>query len=105
MDEELLNAFRVFDLDGDGHIDMAEFKQAMSGRGEKMSDEEMAKIMASVLCDARGWPVLSPMQRMWCRRSLCGPHPPMCVVIETKRGVGVHFCLLSGRSNIYLYCY
>ena len=40
-DDEMREAFRVFDKDGDGYISAAELKVVMMNLGEKLSDAEV----------------------------------------------------------------
>lgn len=42
---ELYNAFRVFDKNGNGYIDVKELHQAMTKLGEKMTAEEAARMI------------------------------------------------------------
>jgi Ca2+-binding EF-hand superfamily protein len=42
-DEELKEAFRVFDQDGNGFISAAELKNVMRQLGEKLTNEEIGK--------------------------------------------------------------
>ena len=41
MEQELINAFKVFDRDGNGNISTQELKYVMSNVGETMTDEEI----------------------------------------------------------------
>lgn len=40
-EEEIAEAFRVFDKDGNGLISVNEIRHVMSNLGEKLSDEEI----------------------------------------------------------------
>lgn len=52
-EEELLEAFRVFDVNGSGFISAAEFRHVMTNLGECLSDEEIDEMFrqADVDCD------------------------------------------------------
>lgn len=45
QNEELRQAFQVFDKDGDGHITGVELKLVMKQLGEDLSDEQLADMM------------------------------------------------------------
>lgn len=44
MSDEADKVFKEFDQDGDGYITAEEFRQAMSRRGEQVTQEELASI-------------------------------------------------------------
>lgn len=43
--EEILEAFRVFDRDGNGLISAAELRHIMTSLGEKLTDEEVDEMI------------------------------------------------------------
>jgi len=46
MEQEIKQAFRVFDRNGDGYISKSEFKHCMMHFGEKFTDDEVEEMMA-----------------------------------------------------------
>ena len=44
-EEDIVEAFRVFDRDGKGVISPADLKHVMSNLGEKLTDEEVAEMI------------------------------------------------------------
>lgn len=54
MEKELKQAFKVFDINGDGYISAAELRQAMTTIGEKMTDKEINDIMKQWDSDGDG---------------------------------------------------
>ena len=53
-EEELLEAFKVFDRDGNGLIDAAELKYVLTNLGEKLTDEEVDEMIEKVDIDGDG---------------------------------------------------
>merc|ERR1712178_450071 len=53
-EEEILEAFKVFDRDGSGFISAAEIRHIMSNLGEKITDEEMDEMLAEADVDSDG---------------------------------------------------
>ena len=47
-EEEILEAFKVFDRDGNGLIDAAELKYVLTNLGEKLMDEEVDEMFEKV---------------------------------------------------------
>lgn len=45
-DEEMREAFRVFDRDGNGYISLSELKHVMTNLGERLSDQELEEMMS-----------------------------------------------------------
>ena len=52
--DELLEAFRVFDQDGDGFISAEELKFLMCNLGEKLTQEEVNEMIAEADTDGDG---------------------------------------------------
>jgi calmodulin len=53
-EEELREAFKVFDKDGSGSISKAELKIVMENLGEKLSPEEIEEMMQEADKDGNG---------------------------------------------------
>ncbi|KAF8632680.1 hypothetical protein AX17_004812 [Amanita inopinata Kibby_2008] len=53
-DDEIKDAFRVFDKDGDGYISAIELKQVMTTLGEKLTDEEVNEMIREADVDGDG---------------------------------------------------
>ena len=52
--EEIKEAFRVFDKDGNGHISAAELRHIMTNLGEKLTDEEVDEMIQEADIDGDG---------------------------------------------------
>ena len=53
-EEELREAFRVFDRNGDGFISASELRHVMTNLGEKLSDEEVEDMIKEADLDGDG---------------------------------------------------
>merc|ERR1711945_45878 len=53
-EEELKEAFRVFDKDGNGFISAAELRHIMTNLGEKLTDEEVDEMLREADIDGDG---------------------------------------------------
>ena len=53
-DDEMREAFRVFDKDGDGYISAVELKVVMMNLGEKLSDAEVDDMLKEADTDGDG---------------------------------------------------
>lgn len=53
-EEEIMEAFKVFDKDGNGMISSAEIRHIMSNLGEKLTDEEMDDMIREADIDGDG---------------------------------------------------
>ena len=53
-EEEMTEAFRVFDKDGNGVITAEELKQVMANLGEKLTEEEVAEMIKEADTDGDG---------------------------------------------------
>merc|ERR1712007_351677 len=53
-EEEIKEAFRVFDKDGNGFISAAELRHVMTNLGEKLSDQEVEEMIREADTDGDG---------------------------------------------------
>lgn len=51
---ELISAFKTYDVDGDGYISAGELREVMASFGEKVSQEEVEKMISEVDFDKDG---------------------------------------------------
>lgn len=61
-EEEIREAFKVFDKDGNGYISAAELRHVMTNLGEKLSETEVAEMIREADVDGDGQ-VSSSLQR------------------------------------------
>jgi Ca2+-binding EF-hand superfamily protein len=53
-EEEMLEAFQIFDQDGDGNISADELRQIMENLGERLTDEEVEDMVKEADTDGDG---------------------------------------------------
>ena len=53
-EDDIREAFRVFDKDGTGYVNVAELKHAMISLGERLSEEEIDELIREADIDADG---------------------------------------------------
>merc|ERR1711970_1692336 len=53
-EEELIEAFKVFDRDGNGFISAVELRRVMTNLGEKLTDEEVDEMIREADIDGDG---------------------------------------------------
>lgn len=51
-EEEIMEAFKVFDKDGEGSISMSDLRHVMTNLGEKLTDEEIEEMMREADVDS-----------------------------------------------------
>lgn len=67
-EEELREAFKVFDKDGNGFISAAELRHVMTSLGEKLTDEEVDAMMKEADTDGDGQVDIEEFTKMMCRK-------------------------------------
>lgn len=66
--EELKEAFKVFDKDGNGFISAAELRHVMTSLGEKLTDEEVDAMMKEADADGDGQVDYDEFAKMMCKK-------------------------------------
>lgn len=77
-EEEIREAFRVFDKDGNGFISAAELRHVMTNLGEKLTDEEVDEMIREADIDGDGQVNYEGMYHIWIKHS-----NPSHVLIQT----------------------
>ena len=76
-DEEIKEAFRVFDKDGNGFISAAELRHVMTNLGEKLTDEEVDEMIREADIDGDGQVNYEGRCKKMCKyQNLCNTDSP-----------------------------
>jgi len=70
--EEILEAFKVFDKDGNGFISAAELRHIMTNLGEKLTDEEVDEMIREADIDGDGQINYEEFVKMMMSKELLG---------------------------------
>lgn len=81
-EEEIREAFRVFDKDGNGFISAAELRHVMTNLGEKLTDEEVDEMIREADIDGDGQ---VNYEGMWLKMN---KDSEICVVLNHLEEVG-----------------
>jgi calmodulin len=79
-EEEIREAFKVFDRDNNGFISAAELRHVMTSIGEKLTDDEVDEMIREADQDGDGridcmWFSLAPRSQLtFCRQRVCAAH-------------------------------
>ncbi|XP_029110083.1 calmodulin-like [Scleropages formosus] len=96
-EEEIREAFRVFDKDGNGYISATELRHAMTNLGEKLTDEEVDEMMGEADIDGDGQVNYDEfVQTMTAKRS--SPDHSLLFLEEKKSNV-----LCTSCKNVHLF--
>ncbi|OWF56442.1 Calmodulin-2 [Mizuhopecten yessoensis] len=74
--DDLREAFRVFDLDGDGFITANELRHAMTSMGEKLTEEEVEEMITDADADGDGRINYIEFVEMLAAEKVPSPVPP-----------------------------
>ena len=87
-EEELIEAFKVFDRDGNGFISAAELRHVMTNLGEKLTDEEVDEMIREADVDGDGQINYEEFVKMMMAK--------WAIISQVlKRKLQVHSCTLS----------
>lgn len=93
-EEEIREAFRVFDKDGNGFISAAELRHVMTNLGEKLTDEEVDEMIREADIDGDGQVNYEGEYRPLPSPPLPRPAPPLrvCVCVCARPGRDPRCC-------------
>lgn len=69
-EEEIREAFKVFDRDNNGFISAAELRHVMTSIGEKLTDDEVDEMIREADQDGDGRIDCKPLYKLLCRTAL-----------------------------------
>ena len=88
-EEEIREAFRVFDKDGNGFISAAELRHVMTNLGEKLTDEEVDEMIREADIDGDGQVNYEGKHRLLLvliRAKMCFPVSEFVTMMTSKWG-------------------
>ncbi|XP_060924574.1 uncharacterized protein LOC132998844 [Limanda limanda] len=101
IEEEMREAFRLFDKDGNGYISAADLRQVMTNLGEKLTDEEVDEMIGEADIDEDGQVNIAEFVQMMTAQQ--GKQQGAISNKETKitkRGLSTNKQFLSANTNI-----
>lgn len=96
-EEEIREAFRVFDKDGNGFISAAELRHVMTNLGEKLTDEEVDEMIREADIDGDGQ---VNYEGMWLTMNNVSG---ICVVLNHLGEVGHDRCMYLTEFSHYVF--
>lgn len=96
-EEEIREAFRVFDKDGNGFISAAELRHVMTNLGEKLTDEEVDEMIREADIDGDGQ---VNYEGMWLTMNNVSG---ICVVLNHFEEVGHNRCMYLTEFSHYVF--
>lgn len=96
-EEEIREAFRVFDKDGNGFISAAELRHVMTNLGEKLTDEEVDEMIREADIDGDGQ---VNYEGMWLTMNIVSG---ICVVLNHLEEVGHNRCMYLTEFSHYVF--
>lgn len=87
-EEELREAFKVFDKDGNGYISGAELRHVMTNLGERLTDEEVDEMIREADVDGDGQVNYDGMSELCVSYQLMGIYLP-CISLNANKLVYV----------------
>jgi len=102
-EEEIREAFRVFDKDGNGFISAAELRHVMTNLGEKLTDEEVDEMIREADVDGDGQVNYDGKRLMSLNQSRCESRLG-CEALSDNSHWYCRFCMLMfSEFNVYLH--